>query len=232
MSENTQPNIQQTLIENVLIKHPVLDTNQYAQSVVKQAHQKAKAHVQQAQQSEKSIHAIAYQQGYQDGLTQLLNDFIGALNHSEAQYQNKVSQTESQLTQLLIGLLTDLRLQEIVAEHFAQLQSEASHVQLHIPASLQGKITSQANGIKICTSPDNSITLEVNNEITQFTPKLAAEKILPHIFPISTRCLTLQHHKHAYAQLLQQKRLIQQEHALQQEITFQQEETRREKHEN
>ncbi|WP_272521914.1 hypothetical protein [Providencia sp. PROV202] len=226
MSENTQPNIQQTLIENVLIKHPVLDTNRYVQSVVKQAHQKATAHVQQAQQSEKSIHAIAYQQGYQDGLTQLLNDFIGALNDSEAQYQNKVSQTEHQLTQLLIGLFTDLRLQEIVAEHFAQLQSESRHVQLHIPASLQAKISSRANGAKICTSPDNSITLEVNNEITQFTPKLAAEKVLPHIFPISTRCLTLQQHKQAYALLIQQKQLIQQKHA------FQQEETRREKHEN
>ncbi|WP_195848210.1 hypothetical protein [Providencia sp. wls1943] len=232
MSENTQPNIQQTLIENVLIKHPVLDTNRYVQSVVKQAHQKAKAHVQQAQQSEKSIHAIAYQQGYQDGLTQLLNDFIGALNDSEAQYQNKVSQTEHQLTQLLIGLFTDLRLQEIVAEHFAQLQSESRHVQLHIPASLQAKISSRANGAKICTSPDNSITLEVNNEITQFTPKLAAEKVLPHIFPISTRCLTLQQHKQAYALLIQQKQLIQQKHALQQEFAFQQEETRREKHEN
>lgn len=226
MSENTQPNIQQTLIENVLIKHPVLDTNRYAQSVVKQAHQKAKTHVQQAQQSEKSIHAIAYQQGYQDGLTQLLNDFIGVLNDSEAQYQIKVSQTENQLTQLLIGLFTDLRLQEIVAEHFTQLQSEARHVQLHIPASLQAKISSRANGVKICTSPDNSITLEVNNEITQFTPKLAAEKILPHIFPISTRCLTLQQHKQAYARLIQQK------HALQQETAFQQEETRREKHES
>lgn len=176
MSENTQPNIQQTLIENVLIKYPVLDTNRYAQSVVKQAHQKAKAHVQQAQQSEKSIHTIAYQQGYQDGLTQLLNDFIGALNDSEAQYQNQVSQTESQLTQLLIGLFTDARLQEIVVEHFAQLQSEARHVQLHIPTSLQTKISTRANGAKICTSPDNSITLEVNNEITQFSPKLAAEK--------------------------------------------------------
>ncbi|HGF6561772.1 hypothetical protein M5X66_00755 [Providencia sp. PROV188] len=226
MSENTQPNIQQTLIENVLIKYPVLDTNRYAQSVVKQAHQKAKAHIQQAQQSEKNIHTIAYQQGYQDGLTQLLNDFIGALNDSEAQYQNQVSQTESQLTQLLIGLFTDARLQEIVVEHFAQLQSEARQVQLHIPASLQTKISTRANGTKICTSPDNSITLEVNNEITQFSPKLAAEKILPHIFPISTRCLILQQHKQAYALLIQQKRLIQQERALQQE------ETRRGKYEN
>ncbi|HHR6080797.1 TPA: hypothetical protein ACS7ZY_003193 [Providencia alcalifaciens] len=232
MSENTQPNIQQTLIENVLIKHPVLDTNRYAQSVVKQAHQKAKVHVQQAQQSEKDIHAIAYQQGYQDGLTQLLNDFIGALNDSEAQYQSKVNQTESQLTQLLIGLFADLRLQEIVAEHFVQLQSEARHVQLHIPASLQAKISSQAHGAKICTSPDDSITLEVDNKITQFTPKLAAEKILPHIFPISTRCLTLQQHKQAYSLLIEQKQLIQQKQALQQELDFPQEKIRGGKHED
>lgn len=217
MSENTQPNTQQTLIENVLIKHRILDTNRYAQNVVKQAHQKANAHIQQALQSEKEIHTIAYQQGYQDGLTQLLNDFIGVLDDSEALYQKIANQTESQLTQLLASLFADLRLQEIVVEHFAKLHLEGRHVRLHIPTSLQTKINTRTNSTTICTSPDNTITLEVDNKITQFTPKLAAEKVLPHIFPIATRCQLLQQHKQAYALLLQQKQSIQQQKALQQE---------------
>lgn len=211
MSENTQPNIQQTIIEDVLIKHHALNSNRYAQSVVKHAQYKAKEHVQHAQQSEETIYTAAYQHGYQDGLQQLLHDFISVLEASEKQYQQTVSKTEEHLTKVLTHLFSDLRLQEIIAEYFTQLQPEAIKTQLHLPATLQTKLGKNINGINILISQDNHISLEIDNKITHFSPDIAAKNIQPQILSISARCQIQQQHKEAYIRLIQQLS-IQKEH--------------------
>ncbi|HHR6142162.1 TPA: hypothetical protein ACS72N_002484 [Providencia alcalifaciens] len=204
MSENTQPNIQQTIIEDVLIKHHALNSNRYAQSVIKHAQHKAKDHIQHAQQSEETLYTTAYQHGYQDGLQQLLQDFIAVLEASEKQYQYTVSKTEERLTKVLTHLFADLRLQEIIAEYFIQLQPETAKTQLHLPTELQTTLGKKINGIKTLNSQNNHISLEVGNKITHFSPDVAAKNIQPQILSISARCQIQQQHKEAYSRLIQQ----------------------------
>ncbi|WP_407901171.1 hypothetical protein [Providencia rustigianii] len=214
MSEKTAPNIQQTMIENVLIKHQALSTNQYAQAVIKQAQQKASDCHQQAQLAQlaqlaqEAIHAIAYQQGYQDGLAQLLHDFIDAIETSEKEYQKTINQTETHLVNLLTSLFSDERLQQIVAEHFTLSYHHGSNARLHIPAKLQEKIPNNMVGLTVIPASDNTIAFEIDNKITYFSPKIATKKTLPQIFAISTRCQIHQQHKQAYNNLIKQLQVM------------------------
>lgn len=208
MSEKTVPKIQQAMIENVLVKHQVLSTNQYTQAVIKQAQQKANDCHQQSQLAQEAIHTIAYQQGYQDGLTQLLHDFIDAIETSEKEYQRTISQTESHLVNLLTSLFSDERLQLIVAEYFVQSYNHGSNARLHIPAKLQAKIPNNLVGLTVIPTPNNTIAFEIDNKITYFSPLTTTKKILPQIFSISTRCQIQQQHKKAYRNLIKQLQVM------------------------
>ncbi|WP_272687479.1 hypothetical protein [Providencia sp. PROV149] len=97
MSEKMQPDIQQTAREKVLIKHNTISAFRYAKHITKQAHKQVTENYQKAQQEIEHIRHVAYQQGYQDGLKQLLSNMIESIEMSEKRFQQQLSQSKEQL---------------------------------------------------------------------------------------------------------------------------------------
>ncbi|HBO23389.1 hypothetical protein [Providencia sp.] len=203
MSEKTPPDIKQTVAEKVLIKHQVLSTDKYRKAVTQQAQKKANEYYQQAKQEQEALYQTAYQHGYNEGIKQLLADFINVLATSEKQYQEKAHESESQLTKLLTDFFADNRLQEIVALYFEKQQHKAADIALHLPANLQSRFAENCADLKLLTSTENTIALEVDNKITYFSPSVATKNILPHVFSVPTQCQILQERKNAYQNLIE-----------------------------
>lgn len=202
MSEKTSLNVKQTMSEKVLIKYQALRSDKYCQAIIQQAKKKANGHYQQAQQQQDAIYQSAYQQGYNDGISQLLTDFIQVLATSEVQYQEKVSQSEKQLVKILKDIFTDDHLQEMVAHYFKKQTPKMADITLHLPEKVQARLAESGIDIKLSPTTNNTLALEVDNKITYFSPNVAAKNILPHVFSVPTQCQILQMHKDAYHNLI------------------------------
>ncbi|HHE6471050.1 TPA: hypothetical protein ACPFI9_003719 [Providencia rettgeri] len=211
MSEKTPLNVKQTMSEKVLIKHQVLSTDKYCKTVTQQAKKKANTYYQEAQQQQQAIHQIAYQQGYNDGIKQLLTDFIHAIETSEIQYQENVGQSEKQLVKILNGIFADPHLQETVARYFEKQDSKMTNMTLHLPAKIHARLEENISRLKLSTTTDNTLALEVDNKITYFSPSIASKNILPHVFSVPIQCQILQIHKKTYQNLIARINSIQEE---------------------
>ena len=202
MSEKIPPEIKQTMSEKILIKHQVLSADKYCRTVTQQVKKKANEYYQQAKQEQEAIYQTAYQQGYNEGVKQLLTDFIHTLETSEIQYQENVSQSKKQLVQILNDFFGDNHIQEIVALYFEKQHQKVADITLHLPTKMQSRFVGNNSDMKLATSTNNTIALEVNNKITYFSPVVASKNILPHIFSVPTQCQILQEHKNAHQNLI------------------------------
>ncbi|MEX0422708.1 hypothetical protein KDV38_03020 [Providencia rettgeri] len=212
MSEKTPPNVKQTMSEKVLIKYQALSADRYHRVITQQAKKKASELYQQTKQQQEAIYQVAYQQGYNDGIKQLLTDFIHAVETSEIQYQENTSQSKEQLMQVLNNIFGDNHLQETVAAYFEKQYAKTANTTLHLPEKIQTRITISGSGMKLSTTADNTIALEVDNKITYFSPAIASKNIFPHVFSVPTQCQILKMHKKAYQNLITTINSIQEGH--------------------
>ncbi|EML1937158.1 hypothetical protein ABN056_12465 [Providencia vermicola] len=197
MSEKMQPDIQQTAREKVLIKHNTISAFRYAKHITKQAHKQVTENYQKAQQEIEHIRHVAYQQGYQDGLKQLLSNMIESIEMSEKRFQQQLSQSKEQLLHQLSEFFHDKLLQTIIAEHFIQ-QSNMEPAILYLPSSLQENSPQKNAHIKFIPSQNEDIALEIGNEIIHFSPSIAVKHLLPQLLSIPSRCQVLAERKIAY----------------------------------
>ncbi|AJI81859.1 invasion protein OrgB [Yersinia enterocolitica] len=207
MSQQSEPDIRQTALEKVLIKHQVMKASRYEKTLTAQAKKQASEHCQQAQQEAEEIQRIAYQQGYQDGLQKLLADLLLGLESSQRQYQQTLASSEARLQTLLEEMFSDPRMYEIVSDHFIRQHSESLQIQIHLPPSLLKKLKptlAEMQHITVLGGAEESIALEVNNEILHFSPESAAQRTLPHILSLPARCTILQSRKALYSKLSEQ----------------------------
>lgn len=197
-----QPTIEHTLQEKVLIKKRALSASKYEKKTIQYAQEKANDCYQQAIKEKENIYQTAYQQGYNDGAKQLLDDFINGLEKSGAAYQQNISQSEKHLEKLLMELFNDIRIKEIIAHYFMGQLEDPNSINLHLPVNIQQNLKNHLSGIKICpNTQSDAIALESNNEICYFSPLIAAKNTLPQIYSVSARCQILEKHKIAYQQL-------------------------------
>lgn len=207
MSPQSEPDIRQTAVEKVLIKHQAMKANRYQKVLIEQAKKQASEHCQQAQQEAEEIQRIAYQQGYQDGLQKLLADLLLGLESSQRQYQQALASSEARLQTLLEEMFSDPRTYGIVSEHFIRQHPEPTQIQMHLPPSLLKKlkpVLAEIQHISLVGGTEESIALEVNNEILHFSPPSAAQRTLPHVLSLPARCSILQSKKALYQKFSQQ----------------------------
>ncbi|MEQ4676056.1 hypothetical protein ABN063_15955 [Providencia vermicola] len=203
-TKSTQTQIMTMAQEKVLIKKQVLTAFKYKKSIIQYAKKKSNDLYQHAQESVLQLHKTAYQQGYDDGIKQLLHNFIATLEHSEITFQEQVNQSQKKLENLLMVLFDDDRLKEIVAHYFAQKSKMTSKITLHLPANMQSNLNITKQNITILSHTDyGSIALESNNQIYDFSPSIATKNTLPQIFSIPTRCQILNERKIAYQKLIE-----------------------------
>lgn len=196
--------IEDTAQEKVLIKRQVLHTSKYEKDIIQYAKKKVSEHYQQSQEEKEHLYQVAYQHGYNNGVKQLLNDFIAALEKSEKAFQKQVNKSQEKLEQLLIELFSDERLKEIIACYFINQHKELDNITLHLPIDIQHYLENWTSEIHIVTHTINeSIALEVDNEIHYFSPLISAKNTLPHIFSVPTRCQILNEQKVAYQKLIE-----------------------------
>ncbi|WP_369309466.1 hypothetical protein [Providencia rettgeri] len=196
--------VRETVLENVLIRKRVLNASKYEKKVIQFAQKRANDYYQQAIIEKETIQQIAYQHGYNDGIKQLLTDFIEGLNKSEITFQKQVNQSEAKLEKLLVDLFSDIRLKQIIAHYFLHQQENANNIQLHIPVEIQPLLDKQYSKVKIQTHSNcDTIALEADNEICYFSPSVAAKNSLPQILSISSRCQVLAQHKASYQQFIE-----------------------------
>ncbi|HDL6961231.1 TPA: hypothetical protein PXM28_000440 [Yersinia enterocolitica] len=201
MSPQSEPDIRQTAVEKVLIRHQAMKASRYQKIVTAQARKQATEHCQQAQQEAEEIQRIAYQQGYQDGLKMLLADLLLGLESSQRQYQQALASSEARLQELLEEMFSDPRIYEIVSDHLVRQHPESTQIQMHLPPSLLKKLKpalAEIQHISVIGGAEQSIALEVNNEIIHFSPQTAAQRTLPHILSLPARCTILQSKKALY----------------------------------
>ncbi|AJJ61458.1 hypothetical protein [Yersinia aldovae] len=207
MSPQSEPDIRQTAVEKVLIKHQAMKANRYQKILTAQARKQATEHCQQAQQEAEEIQRIAYQQGYQDGLQKLLADLLFGLESSQRQYQQAVASSEARLQTLLEEMFSDPRTYEIVSDHLIRQHPESTKIQMHLPPSMLKKLKpalAEIQHISVLGGTEGSIALEVNNEILHFSPQSAAQRTLPHILSLPARCTILQSKKALYHKFSEQ----------------------------
>ncbi|EMG6528896.1 hypothetical protein AB7W58_00470 [Providencia rettgeri] len=212
MSEKIPQNVKQTMSEKVLIKYQALSADRYHKTMTQQAQKKASEYYQQAKQQQETIYQSAYQQGYYDGIKQLLTDFIHVLETSEIQYQENTSQSKEQLMKILNDIFGNNELQEVVAVYFEKQYAKVTNTTLHLPAKMQTRIAQSGSDMKFSTAADNTIALEVDNKITYFSPITASKNIFPHVFSVPTQCQILKMHKKTYQNLITTINSIQEEH--------------------
>lgn len=207
MSPQSEPDIRQTAVEKVLIKHQAMKANRYQKILTAQARKQATEHCLQAQQEAEEIQRIAYQQGYQDGLQKLLADLLFGLESSQRQYQQAVASSEARLQTLLGEMFSDPRTYEIVSDHLIRQHPESTKIQMHLPPSMLKKLKpalAEIQHISVLGGTEGSIALEVNNEILHFSPQSAAQRTLPHILSLPARCTILQSKKALYHKFSEQ----------------------------
>ncbi|WP_186367418.1 hypothetical protein [Yersinia aldovae] len=207
MSPQSEPDIRQTAVEKVLIKHQAMNANRYQKILTAQARKQATEHCLQAQQEAGEIQRIAYQQGYQDGLQKLLADLLFGLESSQRQYQQAVASSEARLQTLLEEMFSDPRTYEIVSDHLIRQHPESTKIQMHLPPSMLKKLKpalAEIQHISVLGGTEGSIALEVNNEILHFSPQSAAQRTLPHILSLPARCTILQSKKALYHKFSEQ----------------------------
>lgn len=193
-----------TAQEKVLIKKQVLTAFKYKKSIIQYAKKKSNDLYLHAQENVLQLQKTAYQQGYDDGIKQLLHDFIARLEHSEITFQEQVNQSQKKLENLLMTMFGDDRLTEIIAHYFTQKSGMTSKVTLHLPANVQPNLNITKQNITILSHADyGSIALESNNQIFDFSPSIATKNTLPQIFAIPTRCQILNERKIAYQKLIE-----------------------------
>lgn len=202
MPEKMQPNIQQTAVEKVLIKHHAMSAFRYAKRIEKQAQKQASAQVEQAHSEIEHIRHLAYQQGYHDGLKQLLSNMIESIELSEIRYQEKWKQSQEDLKQQLMTFFSDPRLQQIVTDHFIEQQPDTNQVILYLPDTFDKQCQQKNSHITISPSLDGEIAIEANNEIVYFSPSIAAQHVLTQMLSIQSRCQVLAERKAAYQDMV------------------------------
>lgn len=207
MSQQSEPDIRQTAVEKVLIKHQAMKVSRYQKMLIAQARKQATELCQQAQQEAEEIQRIAYQQGYQDGLQKLLADLVLGLESSQRQYQQALASSEARLQTLLEEMFSDPRTFEIVSDHLVRQHPESTQIQMHLPPSLLKKLKpllAEIQHINLLGGTEGSIALEVNNEILHFSPQSAAQRTLPHVLSQPARCTILQSKKALYRKFSEQ----------------------------
>jgi len=193
-----------TAKEKVLIKRQVLNAEKYEKNLLHYARKKTAGLYQHAQENNTHLRKMAYQQGYDDGVKQLLHDFIAGLEHSKNAFQEQVNQSQTRLENLLMSMFNDNRLKDIIAHYFAQSPEITSKTTLHLPAQIHVNLNEIKQNITILTHDDyESIALEVNNQICYFSPSIATKNTLPQIFTIPVRCQILDEQKVAYQKLIE-----------------------------
>ncbi|EPL9570113.1 hypothetical protein MMK73_002190, partial [Providencia rettgeri] len=125
-----------TAKEKVLIKRQVLNAEKYEKNLLHYARKKTAGLYQHAQENNTHLRKMAYQQGYDDGVKQLLHDFIAGLEHSKNAFQEQVNQSQTRLENLLMSMFNDNRLKDIIAHYFAQSPEITSKTTLHLPAQI------------------------------------------------------------------------------------------------
>ncbi|EPL6454667.1 MULTISPECIES: hypothetical protein [Providencia] len=203
--ENNETGLQvmATSQEKVLIKRQVLNAEKYEKNILQYAKKKTADLYQQTQENKAHLYKIAYQQGYNDGVKQLLHDFIAGLEHSKIAFQEQVNQSQVRLENLLMSLFNDDRLKDIIAHYFAHSPEIASKTTLHLPAQIHANLNDIKQNITILPHSDyESIALEANNQICYFSPSIATKNTLPQIFSIPARCQILDEQKMAYQKLI------------------------------
>lgn len=198
--------------EKVLIKYHALSADRYHKNVTQQAQKKASTYYQHAKQQQENIYQTAYQQGYNDGIKQLLTDFIHVLETSEIQYQENISHSKEQLMKILNDIFGNNELQEMVAAYFEKQYAKVANTTLHLPTRMQARIAQSGSDMKLSTAADNTIALEVDNKITYFSPITASKNIFPHVFSVPTQCQILKMHKKVYQNLITTINSISEEH--------------------
>ncbi|MBS3050422.1 hypothetical protein [Enterobacter mori] len=204
MPEITQPDIIQTATEKVLIKHVALKANRYQKKLLHKAQKGASALYNQAQQEAQIIQDSAWQQGYQDGVTHLLTDLVDGLEQCQRLYRQTLERNESKLEALLTKIFSDVRLQSIINDYFISQPLKQTEIKLYVPEVLFEKLKCgqpTKQNVTLLVSQNNSIVLEVDNEIIQFCPARAAQQTLPRILSLPARCNILQARKKYYKEL-------------------------------
>lgn len=204
MSGRPKPDIGQTAIEKVLIKHQAMTADRYQKLLIDQAKKQVTEYCQQAQSEMQQIQQAAYQQGYQDGVRKLLADLLQGVELSQRQYQRALEQSQTRLQALLSELFNDPRLYDIISDHFINLHPDASQIRLYLPSSLIETLKpalAEMQHITLVCSTEQGLALEVDNEIIHFSPAGAAQRTLPQILSLPARCEVLHARKHHYQQL-------------------------------
>ncbi|EKT60879.1 hypothetical protein OO7_02271 [Providencia sneebia DSM 19967] len=203
MSEEIQPTMKQTAIENVLIKHQSKIAKLYTKKIIEQSKKRIKNQYKQAQKELEHIHHIAYQQGYNDGLKKLVIDMIKCIEMSEKHYQSQREQVHKNLLQLLSEIFHDTKLQKIIAEYFVQKSIEVNQKIIYLPEKLKSFFCAEDPYIQYKFHQHSEITMEMDNEVIQFSPSNSASYLLPYVLNSPTHCDLLSEQKLAYQKLLE-----------------------------
>ncbi|WP_145932188.1 HrpE/YscL family type III secretion apparatus protein [Yersinia bercovieri] len=201
MSERSEPDVRQTALEKVLIKHQAIKATRFKKILTEQARKQAAEICQSAQQEAEEIQRVAYQEGYQHGLQKLVVDLLQGLESSQSQYQQMLARSEVRLQTLLTEIFSDSRVYEIVSEHFIRLHTESPQIKMSLPPSLLKKLKpalAEVQQVTVLAGAEECIALEIENEILHFSPNSAAQSALPHIFSLSARCHILEARKGMY----------------------------------
>ncbi|HDN2512182.1 TPA: hypothetical protein P1K35_002363 [Providencia rettgeri] len=196
--------IKDTAQENVLIKKRVLSASKYQKAVIQYTQKKANIDHQKIISEKDNVYQIAHQQGYSDGIKQLLADFIEGIDCCETAFQKQVNQSAERLEKRLVAVFSDDRIKDIVASYFLHQQKKSANTKLYVPTNMQHTLNKEYTCVHIQPNTSNdTIAIESNNEIHYFSPLIAAKKVLPQILAVSTRCQILEKNKKSYQELIE-----------------------------
>lgn len=194
MSNIPEPDIMQTAQEKVLIKHQAIKASRYHKQLINSAKKQVAKYCQQAQSEAQAIRQMAYEQGYQDGVRQLMADMLQGIELSQRQYQQALAHSQTQLHTILIELFNDPRMYEIISHHFINLQLDAPQITMHVPPGLMNRlkpILTEIQHITVRSGAEDGIAMETGDEILHFSPTNAAQRMLPKLLPMPLRCKIL-----------------------------------------
>ncbi|AJI94447.1 hypothetical protein BD65_2659 [Yersinia ruckeri] len=181
--------------EKVLIKNSVIKADDYHRRIISYAKKEAKLYFQQACNDGDHIKTQSQQQGYESGIRLFLNDLISSLNHYQQTYHLTVSETENRLKQKLVEIFSDPRTVEIVAEHFVNMNTPHSALEIYVPNKYYEKVESKFKNnekIKIEKSHRQYILLKTGDKIINFNPDSNSNQVLNEIFsPTASHQLTI-----------------------------------------
>ncbi|EKN4689442.1 hypothetical protein [Yersinia ruckeri] len=185
--------------EKVLIKNTVIKADDYHRRIISYAKKEAKLYFQQACNDGEHIKNQSQQQGYEAGIRLFLKDLISSLSHYQHAYHQAVGETEKRLKHKLVEIFSDPRTVEIVAEHFANMNTHHSALEIYVPSKYYEKVKSTFKDneeIKIEKSHRQHLLLKTGDKIINFNPDSSSNQVLSSIFsPIASHQVTVENVK-------------------------------------